>query len=88
MFLSQAAGVWSTPPPRYSEVLHLATSNTLNEDNKPVQQAHVSMVSDTRTQADGENRLSHSSQLGRADNNRYTPHTVRQTQRSENELYM
>jgi hypothetical protein len=84
MFLSQAAGVWSTPPPRYSEVLHSATSNTI----QPLQQAHVSIVSDTRTEGDGENRLSHSSQLDRADNNIQTPHADRQTQRSESELYM
>jgi hypothetical protein len=88
MFLSQDPDVWSTPPPLYPEALHSATSCTLNEDNKAAQQEHVSVVSDTRTQGEGENRLSHSCQLGTADNIRYTLHAAIQTQRSETELYM
>jgi hypothetical protein len=88
MFLSQDPDIWSTPPPLYPEALHSATSCTLNEDNKPVQQAHVSMVSDTRTEGECENRLSHSCQLGRADSIRYTLHAARQTQRPETELHM
>jgi hypothetical protein len=83
--LSQVPDIWNTSPPLYCEALHSSTSNTLTEDNEPVQQANVSIVSDTRTQGEGENRLSDSCQLGRADN---TLHEARQTQHSETELYM
>jgi hypothetical protein len=79
MFLSQDPYIWRTPPPSYSEALHSAKGSTLNEDNKPVQQAHVSMVSDTRTQGEGKNRFSHSCHLGRAENIRCTLHEARQT---------
>jgi len=87
-FLSQVPDIWSTSPPPYFEALHSSTSSTLAEDNEPVQQANASMVSDTRTEGKGENRVPDSCQLGRADNIRYTPHEARPTQHSETELYM
>lgn len=85
---SAVPDIWSTSPPPYFEALHSSTSSTLIEDNEPVQQANASMVSDTRTEGKGENRVPDSCQLGRADNIRYTPHEARPTQHSETELYM
>jgi len=85
IFLSQVPDIWSTSPPPYSEPHHSSTSNTLTEDNESVQQANVSMLSDTRTQGKGENKSSDSCQLGRADN---TPREARPTQHSETELHM
>lgn len=80
--------IQDTSPPPYCEALHSSTGSTLTEENEPVQQANIPMVSDTRTQRDGENRLSDSCQLRRADNLGYTLHEARQTQHSETELYM
>jgi hypothetical protein len=86
--LSQVPDIQDTSPPPYCEALHSSTGSTLTEENEPVQQANIPMVSDTRTQRDGENRLSDSCQLRRADNLGYTLHEARQTQHSETELYM
>jgi len=82
--LSQVPDIWSTSPPTYSEARHSSTNCTLTEDNEPLQQANVPVVSDTRTQEKGENRLSDS----RADNMRNTLHEARPTQQSETELHM
>ena len=87
-FLFQVPEIWSTSPPAYSEALHSSTSSTLTEDNEPVQQANVSMVSDTRTQEKGENGSSDSCQIGRADNIRHTLREARPTEHSETELHM
>jgi nitrogen fixation-related uncharacterized protein len=85
---SAVPDIWSTSPPPYSEVFHSSTSSTLTEDNEPVQQENVSMVSDTRTQEKGENELSDSPHIGRADNIRYTLREARPREHSETELHM
>lgn len=85
-FLSQVPDIWSTSPPPYSGALHSSTSSTLTEDNEPVQQANVSVASDTRTQGKDENKLSDSCQTGRADN--ITLPEARPIQHSGTELHM
>nr|AGM32618.1 hypothetical protein [Coptotermes formosanus] len=85
---SQVPDIWDTSPPLYCEALHSSTGRTLTEENEPVQQANMSMVSDTRAQREGESSSSDSCQLGGANNFRYTLHEARQMQHSETELYM
>lgn len=85
---------WGISPPLYSEAVVTPACSIPADDNKPFQQSNISAVSDTRTQVEDEHRqqvevtLSGRTQLGSANNSRFTLHEMRQTQYSDIELYM
>jgi hypothetical protein len=92
--VSEVADTWVISPPLYSEAVGTSASSIPADENKPLQQTNISIVSDTRTQIEGENRqqvevtVTGSTQMGSANSMRFPVHEVRQTQHSDTELYM